>query len=471
MDSKRKRQRKLLSSLCALSTIISLTSCSMLKEAQDRLHPDKPTTTTETTKQTFTPTPEPEVSSTPTETTAPSSKEEALAIAKENGIPEEYLRGEYELFVKFSRTIDGNKKLGNYTRFIYYLFPVIADHITDEGYEFFFAKLGSLRIDEKYQGLGLGGTYNTSDNLVTMNLDYQDSDRFCYDAVALHELFHFIDSTIDGPIEQLVLTTDEFYPISEASGDNNDRSAKVTKARFLTEGFAELYCEKYFTRINSAYQVPVQFLTGLEYLIGSEKLDELFIRKDSAYGMALLMEEEGFTKEEIYYFFQTMDYMTNGKAKPSYCLRPEDALIRMYGNHKSGDFKEDPLFCHILRCISGDDYFPFSSLASSYEDFLTENLWSQSAAITWCGSVLSQIPGLPALDLYDTPLLGIFIDGEYTLIGRVTLEPGTENELKDQYVAVHYDFSTGKITSFDVGYISPFKRVDTAAITDDNTDS
>ena len=342
--------------------MLSFTSCSILKKTQDGLHPDKPTTTSETSKKTFSPTPEPDPSTVPDVTPTPDPKEEALAIAREHGVPEEYLRGEYELFLKFARTIDGNKKLGNYTRYMYYLFPIVADHITDEGYEFFFAKLGTLRIDEKYQMIGYVGTYTSSENVVNMNLSYTDSDRFCYDAVALHELIHFVDSTIDGPIEQLVLTPDEFYPISEASGDSNDRSAKVTKAHFLTEGFAELYCEKYYSRINSAYQVPVQFLTGLEYLIGAEKMDELFIRHDSAYGMALLMEEEGFSTQEIYYFFQTMEYMTNAKLTPAYCLRPEDVLIQMYGNHKSGDFKDDPVFCHILRCIGGDDRFPFSHL-------------------------------------------------------------------------------------------------------------
>ena len=161
-------------------------------------------------------------------------------------------------------------------------------------------------------------------------------------------------------------------------------------------------------------------------------------------------------------FFQTMEYMTNAKLTPAYCLRPEDVLIQMYGNHKSGDFKDDPVFCHILRCIGGDDRFPFSHLPpSSYnEDFLQANLWSHDTSIEWCNSIFAQLPDIPALDYYNVPLLGIFLDGEYTLIGKVTLYPGTDKEKSNQYVAVRYDFSTGKAISYEIAPASPFEKED-----------
>ena len=103
----------------------------------------------ETAAQTAWPTSETTPSPEPGPTQEPIVRD-ALKTAEDHGLSEDDLRGEYELFLRFSETIESNSELGEYRELVYRIFPVIADHKMYIDPEFFLGRLASLSFAKSH---------------------------------------------------------------------------------------------------------------------------------------------------------------------------------------------------------------------------------------------------------------------------------------------------------------------------------
>ena len=402
-------------------------------------------TTTEEPAATPTPDPDPDHA----------AMAQALEMAAAHNIPESSIRGKYDLFVRFCTKVECNGRLGEFEDYVYLLFPMIADHIKPENEDYFLAKLGSLKILSRQLQVNHAGEYDQSGNRAFINSLYLESDDISYLSTVMHELTHFVDTNIDGPMEKAAFTVDHAYPVNDVPKDLQGSLIGTSEVDFLIEGGAELYVAKYFTHYARAYTPAVQFLTGLEYLCGSELLDEFFFSHDSAYLISEYLIEQGFTPEELIYFYTTMYAMCYWKTPTGTILRPEDVLIRLYEKLRGGDFREDPAFCYILSSIYRKD-FDFDVFPSPNEEFLRSNLLSYEDHQIFFSSILAQLDGLPPLKFYVQQVCCLFLDGKLYLAAEVTRYDGDDDDTNDETGVPHealvidYDFETGMASSYEL---------------------
>lgn len=404
-----------------------------------------------TTKSTPTPTPIPPDMCTPSPTPDydKEAHAEAVATASEHGLTEESLKGKYALFLRFAETIDGNTKLNGYEDIVYALFPMIANQLNPEREGHILARLRTLSINIGDMNMGLVGEYYQSQNYVNMNRKYKYATHLSYTASLFHELVHFTDTNIDGEIESVRFCENGVFPQLDPEGAILSGRDRVHSGSFIKEGGAELYTAKYFSKATHAYTSTVQFFTGFEHIFGSETLDDIFFSHDSAYLFAKLLADNGFTNDEIWNFYETMDSITYNTQPPTQYLRPEDVLIRLYVNTIGPDYLDDAIFCHILRCIY-DSYYPFDLIPSAYEAELEGLQKDSSWALNWFYSIVADLPDLPPLSINDTPLRGIYLDGKYYLTALATVQISDQESLYLQALIVDYDFDAWHARSFEI---------------------
>ncbi|MBR4659496.1 MAG: hypothetical protein IKP26_09605 [Clostridia bacterium] len=378
----------------------------------------------------------------------------AIELAEQYGIDEADLLGEYSLFVKYCEAVGNNDRLSGFESYVYALFPVIARNVyfLDEAY--FFDKLSRLRIDAVTLPEGYAGEY--VDDVTTAYFDESTRGQHPWEAAALfHELMHFIDCTLNGKPETAyaaggrVIAASELGTLSDA-----ERSAAfmLDDAYVISESGAELFAAKYFTGAPVSYSKGVAFLTGIEYIFGSETLEDLFFYSDSSVRFANLFLDEGYTLDEYIALNLTLSWHTYpGSFNVPQPLVPlEDVLIDLYRKHKGEDWLADAEFTYILKSINGVALSDYE--ASAYADALREIEFTSIGEFSVFMAEITDRLGL-RFSFYMAPPIPFIRDGSF-LIGSPadwedpdTGEQRTGNfilEIKpDTYFIPWYELSDG----------------------------
>lgn len=444
------RKTKLISTLLSLTislSFLTLTACKndSMKSATVPTPENKTVVTTESTTeipeylQTPTPTPDADLE----------ARDQARMIASAHGLTDEQLMGEYALFLRFANTIDGNDKLGGYDDVVYAIFPTICQQISPEREGHLLARLGTLRIFDNYPNEAIAGAYQESKNEIAMNAKYKYSPEVAFTSSLFHELIHFVDTNIDGDIEDVRFCQNGVFPVNDLDGAQTSANDIVQKAYFIKEGCAELYTAKYFMMATDSYQILVQFFTGLEHIAGAEMVQDMIFAHDSAYRMAAFLMEHGFSEGDVLAFFQTMDCVTYYYYPPANSLRPEDVLIQLYEEMIGPDYLSDPVFCHILRSCYVDLY-NFDILPSTHQDVLESLIWTREQSIDWLNSILVQLDNVPEFDTIDFPMRGLYLNGKFQLSAVVAVYNSPDDVQYEQILIIDYDFNTEKALSYEI---------------------
>ncbi|MBO4927125.1 MAG: hypothetical protein J5379_02610 [Clostridiales bacterium] len=376
-------------------------------------------------------------------TTAPdpdeAAREEALQLANLHHVNEDAMQGRYDLFLRYSETVEGNSKLDEFKEYLYLIFPVIAENLKPDQETHFLARVGTLSIACRNITANHAGEYDCSNNAIVINGQYRDSDQVSFYSSLCHELMHFVDSNIDGDLENASFSENAVYPQFDIPSDTKVSLIDSDTADFLMEGGAELFTAKYCTFALETYIAPTQFLTGLELIFGSRWLEDLVFAHDSAYLLAEQMLNNGFTVEEIRRFYRTMDSMAYHLNPPSEPLRPEDVLIRLYEKNMDGSYQDDAVFCYILSCICDDEY-DFDTYPSEYRDFLEPIALIGDRAVDRARTMVQNMYLDNDIALHYVPLCGIYLDGEFVIAAPICVyeEDGTEKDW--QILLSEYDF-------------------------------
>ncbi len=404
---------------------------------------------------TLTPTDVPAPTDMPAPTDAPAPTEdpisaEALVLAKEHGLTEEDLHGEYELFLRFSKTVEGNSALGKYKEFVYLIFPVVADASPYMDPDHFFDILAGLSFNDCVLEPGIAGMYTGGENRVDINTEIDSYDSYHVPEVVFHELMHFVDFNVSNEYPAIYLLNGKrlnTIEIDELSEEEMEQAVACYEPEVITEGGAEYFTAKYFAGAERAYFIPSQFLAGVEYIFGEEKIKELFFSKDSGVVLAELFLAAGYSKEKFYNANQTLNFLTNsvGHGEPSVYISPEDMLIDLYESKLGSGWKTDEGFLYILKAINGvagEDY-----LRSEHADFLRGvefRTWAQYDAFK--DKLFGGFPFQPDLRyLPPTP----FISGGRLILG--SFAEWTDPETKEQVrgtLSLDYDFGSGTLLGY-----------------------
>ena len=90
-------------------------------------------------------------------------EQKIIDLASTHGLTADDIRGEYELFKKYSETLDSNPNLDGIRELLYQVFPVVADNTAYMDEEYFFTSLESLKVEK-------GATFYPDDNVSYSNL-------------------------------------------------------------------------------------------------------------------------------------------------------------------------------------------------------------------------------------------------------------------------------------------------------------
>lgn len=387
------------------------------------------------------PTPVPTDTPAPTEDPIPA---EALALASEHGLTEEDLHGEYALFLRFGETVEGNSALGKYKDFMYLIFPVVADASPYMDLDHFFYMLAGLSFSDRVLETGIAGRYTSIENIVEINTEIDSYDLYHVPEVVFHELMHFVDFNVNNDVPAIYvlngrrLTTLELEELPE---EEREQAVACYEPDAVAEGGAEYFTAKYFAGAERAYFIPAQFLAGVEYIFGEEKIKELFFSRDSGAVLAELFIDAGYSKEKFNNANQTLSFLTNSSehGEPAVYIAPEDMLIDLYESKLGGGWQTDEGFLYILKAINGvagDEY-----RRSEHAEFLRGvefRTWAQYDAFT--EELFGELPFEPDLRyLPPTPI----IRGGRLVLGAFAewADPETQERVRGT-VTLDYDFGS-----------------------------
>ena len=372
---------------------------------------------------------------------------EALRIAREHGLSDDELRGEYELFIRFSETLEGNSDLGSYKDFTYRIFTVVAAASDFIEPDFFFDRLSELVICEGELESGLAGIYNNVDNSVTINTEIDPADAYHVPEVVFHELMHFVDFNVDNNPSAMYLHNGRRllpYELDGMSPEEMDELILCSEPEVVTEGGAEYITAKYFSGATRAYFIPSQFLAGIEYIHGEEKLNELFFGRDSDAIFAELLLDAGYSKEKYFSAVETLNWLTypDSHENPSDYVAPEDILIDLY-EHKLGDgWKTDEAFLYILKAINGVTGTDYKySKHSGFLKGVEFNTWEQYNA--FIEKLYGDFPELPQLRYL--PPVPVIRDGSLMLGAFAEWTDADTKKTIRGTITVDYDFDAEKL--------------------------
>ena len=412
--------------------------------------------TPEATVQPTAPAAEPTEAPTPVPTDTPAPTEDpipaaAIALAEEHGLTEEDLHGEYGLFMRFAETVEGNSALGKYKEYMYLIFPVVADASPYMDPDYFFDRLADLSFSDCVLDPGIAGMYTGGVNIVEINTEIDPYDSYHVPDVVFHELMHFVDFNVSNEYPATYLLDGRrlnVFELDELPEEEQERAVACYDPDVIIEGGAEYFTAKYFAGAERAYFIPSQFLAGVEYIFGEEKIKELFFSRDSGVVLAELFVSAGYSKEKFYNANQTLNFLTNsaGHGEPSVYIAPEDMLIDLYESKLGGGWQTDEGFLYILKAMNGvcgEEY-----LRSEHAEFLRGvefRTWAQYDAFT--EKLFGGLPFRPDLRyLPPTP----FIRGGRLILGAFAewTDPETQEQVRGT-MTLDYDFGSETLLGYE----------------------
>lgn len=389
------------------------------------------------------PTPLPSPSPTPAPMTDSEAEKEALELAANVGLKEEDLRGKYALFLRYSHVLESNPDIVSFRHFLYRFYPVVADHLKSENEEYFFKKLITLKyVTEKTNEYA--GAYSPSENIIYMQSTlkgYIGEDY--YNLVVYHETMHFIDFVLNGESEDVFFRADNTFGIptdEDWESWDEKKGIKSYDASYFVEGGAEKYKTEYFTYASTdPTPTGLEFLVGLEYILGKEKVDEFFFANDTAYAFSDYLRKNGFSNDEIHRLMTTMETDKVMKDGSKY-IDPREVLIKLY-KHKIGpDYAKDKKFCKIIASMNKSiinkiptEYRSFISKQKKITDKQRKSLTSQ---------IKKKLKTKKTVYLNQDPYT-FFLDGELKM---VTMAYTYKGDIPDYVsVIIDYDFEKDSI--------------------------
>ena len=286
--------------------------------------------------------------------------DEALRLASMHGLTEEDLHGEYTLFLEYVKRTEANENLNGYKEWLYRIFPVIVDNKDYIDREYLLNRVEGLSIIDAELTRGDRGEYDGGLNTVWIDTLTEETDEYHKPGTVFHELMHFLDHSAGSDayslyyfLDDKVLSLDEFLALPN---EDQGRVKPCSVPDFLFEGGAELFTAKYFSGSVHSYFEACLFLSGIEYIYGTEKLKELFFSTDSDVRAAKLFFDAGYSYERYDDVVDSLNSLTypDDCARPDNFIPPEEILVDLYKAEHGDGWETDREFRYILDVFNAE---------------------------------------------------------------------------------------------------------------------
>lgn len=339
---------------------------------------------------------------------------------------------------KFNYIVKNNDNLNGFNDLVLEVDDVIQKYRNYLNENYFLWSLTRLNVsavqsstDDSWAGL-----YTNSEKKIEYIPIYLDDSNHVF----YHELFHFLDDSInfsDNDFNEILYMCDDelldYFAISKLPFSEKlmCENVYINIYNFLVEAGAEAGVAKTFTNQITAYNNIVSIYTMLEYLFGSNVIDDIYMSNRTFYLLLKLLIDSGYTFEEavdINNFFVLLkdDYDYNDDALI-------DIMSDLYTKVKGGNYANDKQFVYLLGTYFGGriNYTNFSNVIS-YEEFVDKYTYSIFNEILDNNFGLRFVPGD-----------GIFINNEFKISLPLHYYGGEEAE--PAVLLVDYDFINDEI--------------------------
>ena len=383
----------------------------------------------------------------------------AVKLAEQHGLAEDDLDGQYALFLKYSETIEGNSELGDYREYVYRIFPVVADNVEYLDEEYFFNMLSTLNIrvteiDEQFAAL-----YEETNEILISERCFQDLNwQLSY--VVFHELMHFLDASINGLKDSPVILNGEHLRYSEFEAlpvEQIDGAIYCDYLYVMLEGGAEYYQTKYFSGAPSAYKSIIDFMAGIEYIMGEDYLNRLFFSWDTDAIFKELLLDAGYSETKYRLRIELLDRITRtykyeDEEEKEFTYSVCDILIELYEHYKDGDWKEDKAFLAILRNLNGIGIKNCKN--SKYADFLSTIVLQNEEQFNKYKKAF--VKGIPEKPKFESDYPRMFMrDGKlYQGVIADLTDPQTGEKYKASII-YEWDYENDERISYEIKRLDP----------------
>ena len=428
-----------------LMSSFAYTGCFSVKTPKNVKKPDRTSASYEPEEPTY-----PSETPTPTASPTPDPKMIAVMAAAEHGLEEKDLNGRYDLYMKFSETLDGNEKIDILKPYFYAVFPIISEFIMEKDEEHFLKTLKELNFKYNHNA-GADGIYDQAKNVIEVDPGlFSARGQDAFDSVMFHEVIHFVDTHIEGnsTYKQVAYTKNGTFTLYNTVMNNqNAYDVKKVVQSYLLEGCCEKYNAEYFTHAALSYPVRVAFVNGLEYIFGSDRIKKMYFSGETDMNLVKVLQEYEFSNEEILKLLNTTKLGVDKTITAKNCMDPREALIRLYNAVNGTDYKDDMGFCQIL--VSMDDK-TLNKIPSTYRKEISKlKGFSNNDIADFWSYATSKMGGdaKTTIGYYGKPIPFMY-DGKLKVY--LILAP-VGKQITDYQVAVYdYDFVTKEFTGVEI---------------------
>lgn len=367
-------------------------------------------------------------------------------IKKYNLTNEKIIKENQDFFKQYAYIIENNEKLGIYKKYVYDLFNVVADNEQYLNKPYFFTNLNFLSIKHD-PNLSNAGEYRHTNNEVSIANANEESTIY-------HELIHFLDFSFNDVdytnvwnCNNKIVTNNDYFKLNK---DERNKCKKIDSgdyySDYIIEGGAELTTAKNFTNAISAYFDLTSFLTGFEYIFGSDKFNEIFLSEYGSVEAMKLFVNSGFTVEQYISINKDLSYY----AYPTRHLDHKasnnllDVLIDLYkANIKDKNWYEDKNFIYILNTHNGvaGTKYKSSKYTTELEKLVFKNFEEYNK---YENKLLETVEEMPYFNISPIPA---FIKNNELYLGSKVSYYKNNKKLKG-YASFKYDFMNSKLSNY-----------------------
>ena len=271
-----------------------------------------------------------------------------------------YIDKDPELFKRYAYVVLNNKSLNNYRNNVLPFFKVIQTNKKFLNEKEFLNSLDQLTITVKnVLSVDAAGLYYDSEPPkieMIANKDY----------ILRHEFMHFVDHRIGGRAEyvyrRVCRVGDKYYDSTKTDEDKCIYS-ELPRGTFIIEAGAETNAFRYFNEAGLAYNDSVLIYNAIAYLIGEQKMNDIFYGNNSEELLFLELNKYGVSLKSYTDFLSAISQWTSANATGYVSVKANaiNGLTDFYYKKFGKSWAKDRVFSIYMQLlINWSDYYDYT---------------------------------------------------------------------------------------------------------------
>ena len=289
----------------------------------------------------------------------------------------QYIEKDKDYFKQYAYVIINNNYIQNKKPVLdmYKIVMLNTKYLDKESLLSSLKELMIIKVDKNVEA----GTYD--DSFTKINAPEGMDEDILY-----HEIIHFIEHRLPGKkVENYNVCVDgNKYTSKKENPDCKDYS-QLPYSRFIIEVGTETNLYRYFKRTTVAYEQGDTIYNIIAYMIGEQKLNDIFFSNDTLFELLNEFHKYGITLNDYVLFLNDTTFYetesnfigTNPPSEEEYLVRIINVLDKIYDNKYGHSWESDPKFSFLMRLLYNHTSFNFTT-RSNFTGYIKQSTLSES---------------------------------------------------------------------------------------------